>query len=67
MRCIKTLRPGDKGTKRWMRKFGRHLVAVRYRVDPKARLAITTVEVAVGRPRFYDPTGYESWKKVFGI
>jgi hypothetical protein len=44
-----TRRPGDKGTKRWLAKYGDRLLFVRYRYDTDAREMLTTVELIVGR------------------
>lgn len=40
-----TLKPGQKGTKRFMEKYGERLVCVRYRYDEKASKRYTTVEL----------------------
>jgi len=45
MRTRSTLRPGQPGTKRFVRRFGARLVCVRYRYDVRARRRYTTVEV----------------------
>jgi hypothetical protein len=42
-----TLRPGQRGTKRLMRRFGDRLVAVRYRYDAAGRRRLKTVELIV--------------------
>jgi hypothetical protein len=44
---LKTLRPGDAGTDRFVEKFGNRLVAVRYRGEPVRRVRSTTVEIVV--------------------
>lgn len=44
---LKTLRPGDAGTKRLVKKFGERLVAVRYRGNPSRRVCTTTIEIVV--------------------
>lgn len=64
-RVLKTMRPGDPGTKRWLEKYGRWLVAVRYRGDEKARKRVTTVELIVGEG-FWDPEGFRRYKEAFG-
>ena len=42
-----TRRPGDKGTKRLLKKYGARLLFVRYRYNPEARKMLTTVELIV--------------------
>ena len=42
-----TLRPGDRGTRKHVERFGKRLVCVRYRYDPVARRRYTTVELIV--------------------
>ena len=55
MRVTQTLRPGQRGTRRFQERFGDRLVCVRYREDPARGRRVTTVEVGVdardGRPR----------------
>ncbi len=46
-RVLKTLRPGQAGTKSLVERFGSRLVAVRYRGNPKRRVRSTTVEIVV--------------------
>ena len=47
MRVRQTLRPGQRGTRRFVEKFGDRLVCVRYREAPGGQRRITTVEVVV--------------------
>jgi hypothetical protein len=47
MRARRTLAPGQKGTKKLLRKYGAQLVCVRYRYDAERRLRFTTVELIV--------------------
>lgn len=53
MRVEQTLRPGQRGTRRFVDRFGERLVCVRYRAEGDRR--VTTVEVVVDdrawRPR----------------
>jgi hypothetical protein len=42
-----TLRPGQKGTKKLVARFGERLLYVRYRYDVKRRKRFTTVELIV--------------------
>ncbi len=46
-RVLKTLKPGQAGTKRFVKRFGGRLVAVRYRGNPKRRVRSTTIEIVV--------------------
>lgn len=46
---IKTLRPGQPGTQRWLAQHGRQLVCVRYRRDPTGLHSCTTIEIVVRR------------------
>jgi len=52
-----TLRPGKRGTRKWLNKYGDRLVCIRYRYDTNARRRFTTVELVVdespwdGRPK----------------
>ena len=47
MDVIKTLKPGDSGTKRLSARFGDRLVCVRYRKDESTNRRFTTVELIV--------------------
>ena len=55
-----TLRPGKRGTIKWLNQYGERLVCVRYRYDPDGRRRLTTVELIVdespwdGRPKVND-------------
>jgi hypothetical protein len=42
-----TLRPGERGTKKLLDRYGDRLVRVRYRYDPKQAMRYTTVELIV--------------------
>lgn len=55
MRVIKTLRPGTPGTRRFVARYGKQLVCVRYRIDPASGTRFTSVELAVERTRPYAP------------
>lgn len=66
MEIRKTLRPGAKGTRRWIRRYGDRLIAVRYRYDPQRDRRYTTVELVVDEfpwqagtrfPKGADPDG----------
>jgi hypothetical protein len=52
----RTLLPQQKGTKKFLRRYGDRLVCVRYRYDTEQQRTITTVEVVVDkRPWAPDP------------
>lgn len=46
-RVLKTLKPGDPGTEKLVRRFGERLISVRYRGNPSRRVRSTTVEIVV--------------------
>ncbi len=49
MRTVKTLRPGQKGTKELPARFGPSLLLVRYRYDEDRREHLKTVELVIQR------------------
>ena len=49
MRTLKTLKPGQKGTKDLLARYGASLLWVRYRYDDDTRERLKTVELVVGR------------------
>ncbi len=49
MRTTKTLKPGQKGTKELLTRFGPSLLYVRYRYDEDSRENVKTVELIVQR------------------
>ncbi len=49
MRTTKTLKPGQKGTKELVTRFGPSLLLVRYRYDEDRRENLKTVELVVQR------------------
>lgn len=51
----KTMRPGQKGTSRFLRDWGDRLVCVRYRFDAKGKTRFTTVEIVASAPRPWTP------------
>ena len=51
MRTLRTLKPGQRGTKELLRRHGASLLCVRYRYDEEAREHLKTVELAVQRRR----------------
>lgn len=42
-----TLRPGQRGTRKLVDRFGEKLICARYRYDPAGRRRVTTVELIV--------------------
>lgn len=60
-RVLKTLKPGQPGTKRWQEFYGGRLVTVRYRGDAKRRVRLTTVELVV-EEKFWDPVAFKNYK-----
>ena len=61
MRVEQTLRPGQRGTRRFVERFGDRLVCVRYRYDEDRQRRVTTVELVMDegawRPRPDTPVG----------
>jgi hypothetical protein len=51
----KTLRPGQKGTHRFLRDWGERLVSVRYRFDPARKVRYTTIELVASELRPWAP------------
>ena len=51
----KTMRPGERGTGRFVRDWGDRLVCVRYRFDAKGRIRYTTVEIVTSELRPWSP------------
>ena len=50
-----TLKPGQKGTVKWMKKFGDKLALVRYRYLPHSKKRQTTVEILVEETTWIPP------------
>lgn len=69
----KTLHPGDRGTRKLLKRHGDDLVCVRYRYDAAGQTRLTTVELVVDRaplkrPRRLPPSAVvsvkaEAWEK----
>lgn len=55
MDVIKTLKPGQNGTKRFVERYGQDLLTVRYRDDPEQSMRYTTVELIVERKPILKP------------
>ena len=49
MRTLRTLKPGERGTKRLLARHGASLLCVRYRYDEDTREHLKTVELIVQR------------------
>ena len=47
MRVLKTMQPGDPGTARFVERFGKNLITVRYRGVENRNMRVTTVELIV--------------------
>lgn len=54
MRVTKTIRPGEPGSQRYVRRFGQRLIAVRYRKSKDEQIIYTTVEL-IAETRDYKP------------
>ena len=58
MNVTKTIKPGERGSQRFMREWGDRLVAVRYREDQENTRTYTTIEIIVDeRARLAPDTG----------
>ena len=55
MHARATLRPGQKGTKKLVERFGTQLIYVRYRYDVRQRKRFTTVELIVDETAWDPP------------
>ena len=55
MEARATLRPGKKGTKKLVARFGDRLICVRYRYDARRRKRFTTVELIVAEADWAPP------------
>ena len=47
MRTKRKLRPGDPGTKKYVKTYGNDLVCIRYRYDEEKQIRYTTVELII--------------------
>jgi hypothetical protein len=59
---LKSIKPGRPGSRRWLRRYGSRLLAVRYRGDGRRRIRMTTVEIVV-EERFWDPAGHQNYHR----
>ncbi len=65
MQIIKTIQPGEMGSKQLHQKYGERLVCVRYRNDPHRQKRYTTVELIVAEKPIIAPRrAMMSWVKV---
>ncbi len=55
MQARRTLAPGQKGTKKFLDRYGEHQVCVRYRYDEQRRTRGATVEIIVEESGCYPP------------
>jgi len=55
MRALRTLAPGQQGTKKLLRQYGTQLVRVRYRDDADRGLRCTTVELIIAQAPWSPP------------
>ncbi|MFH0974950.1 MAG: hypothetical protein V1874_04110 [Spirochaetota bacterium] len=49
MKIKRKLIPGEPGTKRWVEKFGKDLLCIRYRYDENQNIKLTTAEIIVNK------------------
>ena len=47
MKTRRILQPGQPGTKKWVEKYGKELLCVRYRLDPESKKTLKTIELIV--------------------
>lgn len=55
MKARLKLKPGDKGTKSLVEKYGDDLICIRYRYDEATRTRFKTVEIIVGKKDWTPP------------
>ena len=55
MQVRSTLIPGQKGTKKFLERYGEQLVCVRYRYDEQRRKRFTTIEIIVEESAWSPP------------
>jgi hypothetical protein len=56
MQIRATLKPGQRGTKKWLSQHGDRLVCVRYRYDVQRRRRYTTIEIIVAESQWIPPS-----------
>lgn len=52
---MKRLSPGSPGTQRWLERYGKALICVRYRQDDALKRRYTTVEIVVDERSYQQP------------
>lgn len=62
-----TLRPGDRGTRSLVEKYGEALWAVRYRYDDEAMKRYTTVELVVDEARWVPERCFSDLDRQVGL
>lgn len=67
MRTLKTISPGQKGTKRLLAQYGASLVCVRYRYDRRQRRRCKTVELIVEERPWEPPTARPKADRLAGV
>ena len=55
MKVLKTIKPGQNGSRRFLREYGEKLVNVRYRQDLLKQSAYTTIEIIVDQRELLPP------------
>lgn len=65
MDILKTLHPGDMGTKKLFHQYGEQLICVRYRIDALNQKRFTTVELIVDeKPFITHKAKVTAWLKI---
>ncbi|WP_455199805.1 hypothetical protein [Kaarinaea lacus] len=63
MKVIKKMNPGMPGTKKYLEKYGKKLLCVRYRYDEETKEQLTTIEYVVNR-KLYPKLNAEVQRKL---
>jgi len=65
---IRTVRkPGDKGTRALMKKYGERLVCIRYRYDPVRKKRYKTIELVIGEQDWQPGEPHPQEEKASGL
>jgi hypothetical protein len=67
MKSIKTVQPGQNGTKGLVKKYGDKLFCVRYRYNPKAKQCLKTIEIIISRKAWEPKTDKPPPNKIVSI
>src|SRR4030095_9122751 len=67
MRTLLHLKPGQKGTKRWLAQYGARLVCVRYRYDAQQKKRFKTVELIVAERAWNPPAPRFAADAIVGV